>query len=516
MAKDSENYSKSYLKSLVLDKNNPSLEAIMNGNIESINQSIENMGYVVRVKSLNTYYTIWLSNKQYLIYCFPDDRINVIQEIDLKYDHDNLYIDNDAIKSNINCNTKINVSYLKVKDNNGNYYRELTGPNDLENIRFKKSNWFHCESPKDLWKYFINNSIYDPRTHNKINKRFKCQQCAYEWWKYFGYLYTCTGKRIYDIIQNEIALSIARDMGTMGEWRHGFWSDEMEIHSRFFLDGINLLISQYEKDGCEIWLQRAHIGMNYMISNLTDVLQDRNVWFLHDSIEDKGKHKFYSTLFGKNKYNSLCLNTHIQALCVLHRLTKYDTDDGYYTRYYKSGYKALHSVLNHKPAEYIYRVLVKLFVIHESQKNNDRIFCRFRRMIAARLIGRFYWKIKAKYPRIVLPGGFIERDINLSMLSDRYHIINVKDLLTLYMICRDHRLIPYIQDGVQFVETIIKKKSFNSLLRRSPYYIEYLDILQLYNDFIEPVPDDKLSEIENIMFETIGATSLDYYVLRYN
>jgi hypothetical protein len=105
------------------------------------------------------------------------------------------------------------------------------------------------------------------------------------------------------------------------------------------------------------------------------------------------------------------------------------------------------------------------------------------------LIGLLYWKIKEKYPRIVLPGGFIERDLNRTKLSDRYHIINIKDLvIALQSPDRDDRLVPYIRDGLKFIDKLLDNSSLD-LLNHSPYYIEYLDVMRLYSDLIEPVSE---------------------------
>jgi hypothetical protein len=404
------------------------------------------------------------------------------------------------------------ISVMLIPRENIRSIEEIQPTHRAEMMSFRKSNWFVANGPDDIWNYLINGSIYDPRAHPSIGKQFKCQQCAFAWWEYFGYLSRCTGKNIYGIIQDEIAFSIVCDMDDEGAWRHGFWSDDMEIHSRFQLDGINLLISQYEKDRDEFWLEKAHTAMDFVIHNLTDTFQNGDVWFLHDSIEEEDSHKFYSTLFGKNEFNTLCLNTHIQALCVLRRLTSYGDSGNSYEDYYKAGKHALFTVMDHKPAERLYKLLVKLFLVQKNRTKGITIFNRIKKAAAARLIGLFYWKIREKYPRIVLPGGLIERDLNITKLSDRYHIINIKDLLSLYKIDRDDRLIPYIKEGLKFVEKLLDNTSLDNLLKYSPYYVEYLDILRLYSDLIEPVSDAHIEQIENTIIETIGGTSLDHTV----
>jgi hypothetical protein len=375
---------------------------------------------------------------------------------------------------------------------------------------FRKSNWFVARSVMDIWNYLIYGSIYDPRAHQSIKKRFKCQQCAYAWWTYCNYYYRNTQKEIFSILRDEIAFSIVNDLESSGVWKHGFWSDAMETHARFQLDGIHLLISQYEIDGNRVWLENAKNALIYVINDMTDRFSDGSIWFLHDSIEEKRNHKFYSTIFGKNRNNSLCINTHIQALSVLRRMMQHDDNHVYYSSY-QLGIQALRKIFEHKPADIFYKIITKLLILPgNSNKSNIYIF-RILHAVLVRLAKRSYWSIKARYPRIILPGGFIERDLNLSMISDRYHVINVKDLLTLYQISRHEWLIPYIKNGVNFLIRYVKQKTLNNLLDKSLYYIEYPDILKMFDELIEPVPYQLIVEAEDQILSVTNAFSLDLY-----
>ena len=141
------------------------------------------------------------------------------------------------------------IPYVMISDPSGQFFDELVCLSNIERRTYLKSEWFSARMPADVWKYVINGSIYDPRSQKGVDKRFKCQQCAYAWWSYFGFLYKESNKKIYDIMQDEIAYSVFLDMSQKGGFGHGFWSDEIETHARFHLDGVHLLISQYEKTG---------------------------------------------------------------------------------------------------------------------------------------------------------------------------------------------------------------------------------------------------------------------------
>ena len=230
------------------------------------------------------------------------------------------------------------IPYIILKDPGGVFLDELSSLSDPERRLYRKSDWFYASRPLDIWKYLINGSVYDPRSIKGIDKRFKCQQCAFAWWNYFNFLHQTTGKKIYGLLQDEVAYSILLDLSAEGEWGHGFWSDEIETHARFHLDGIHLLISQYEKTDNPIWLEAAERGMGFVFNHLMDRFDDGSPWFLHDTLENKTKkHRFRSTLFGKSPGNSLCINTHVQALTVLYRLGQIAPNPTVYTDQFCQG-----------------------------------------------------------------------------------------------------------------------------------------------------------------------------------
>ena len=118
------------------------------------------------------------------------------------------------------------------------------------------------------------------------------------------------------------------------------------------------------------------------------------------------------------------------------------------------------------------------------------------------------------YPRIVHPCGFIERDLTLSMLSDRYHVINLKDLLTLYRQQPDEWLRPYIKKGINVLQEYVKNNNLADAIQRSLYFIETIDTFYLYDKYIEKICYDELKKIENVIYEKTGGYSLDYCIAK--
>ena len=127
------------------------------------------------------------------------------------------------------------------------------------------------------------------------------------------------------------------------------------------------------------------------------------------------------------------------------------------------------------------------------------------------LIRKIYWVVCCRFQRVVQPGGFIERDLTLSMASDSYHIVNLKDLLTLYEQASFDWLRPYIVNGTAFIRKLVHKIDITNAIRHSPLYIEFIDMLYLYHKFIEHVSSEEINSLEGKIYQQTGGVSLDYH-----
>ena len=405
----------------------------------------------------------------------------------------------------------LTIPYVVFEDPAGDIFKELNEINEIECRLFRKSDWFYAGSPSDIWNYLIDGGLYDPRSDKLIKKRFKCQQCAYSWWNYFELLRRKTGKALYKILQDEVAFSVLNDLSAAGEWGHGFWSDAIETHARFHLDGIHLLISQYEKTTDSVWLQAAQRGMEFVFDNLTDGFDKDQTWFLHDTIESDKTHHFKSCLFGKSPGNSLCINTHVQALTVLNRLMLHLPDNKNYASAYSSGCGALRRVLEYRPAEILYKLLAFWIFKNKIKQNSTSIIGRITGGLGNLLAHKLYWPVQRLFPRMVHPNGFIERDLSLSMASDRYHVTNIKDFLTLYQQDRLPWLANFIREGTSFLIGFVRERGLSRSLKESPYYIEFIDILYLYDKLIETLPPEEIKTAEQAILHVTGGYSIDFH-----
>lgn len=402
------------------------------------------------------------------------------------------------------------VPFMIIEDACEEFVGEITSLNSIERRVYRKTDWFYASKPSDIWTYLVNGSLYDPRGHKDLKKRFKCQQCAFAWWSYFGFLFQETGKKLYDIIQNVIAYSVVLDLSPKGEWGHGFWTDEIETHARFHLDGIHLLISQYEKTGESLWIEAAERGMDFVSEHLMEQLDDGSLWFLHDTNEHMDKHAhFQSVLFGKSPGNSLCLNTHVQALTVVNRLSHVIPQNTRYAEWSEKGLRALQRVLEHQPAEALYKIFIVMWM--KSRKKPRSKVEVVAHAVKVRSIRKVFWALRRQYPRLVYPGGWIDRDLTISCFSEEYQITNLKDFLTLYQQMPLSWLLPYIKNNFYFLRKFLLQFGLTNALESSPYYIEFMDVLYMYDKYIEKLDHEEMQRAKEAICRQTGGYSVDYY-----
>jgi hypothetical protein len=252
--------------------------------------------------------------------------------------------------------------------------------------------------------------------------------------------------------------------------------------------------------------------MRFVFDNLTDSFDDGGRWFLHDTLERRKKHRFKSTIFGKNPGNSLCVNTHVQTLTVLFRLGQLAPETTAYRDSFDKGLAALRRVLDHQPAELLYRPLAKLFMNYlRGAAPSDSPRARIRNGIRHHAVVTVYRRLKSLMPRLTLSNGFIDRDLTLGAASDHYHVTNLKDLLTLYRQAPEPWLRGYIKGAFGFALPLVRKWGLDRAVARSPYYFEFMDILHLYDRLIEPLAPGEISRMEAALQRSRAGHSLDFY-----
>jgi hypothetical protein len=376
---------------------------------------------------------------------------------------------------------------------------ELSG---VELQRYLKSDWFDASSPADLWKYFVGSGVFDPRDSGR--GRFRCQQCACAWWSYLMALHNRTGKRHYRSLARAVAWSVRVDLGPDGAWRHGFWNEKPEVHSRMLWDGVRLLLSEHELAPHHDLFAAANGAAEFAIKNLTEELDGGRLWFLHDSDEGSRPLRVPEPVLGRSRHNSLCLNTHIQALCVLAKMERM-TGTGRFRDEYKRGLDALESVLGvgcgSGPLTFADRILPLLLSWKVPRGFGERVL----RFLVYRVLVGGYWWARRRARCLVFPSGYIDRDLGRTMLADEYHVVNLKDLGELQHF-DPHPWMEEVNAGaIRFAASL----DFERALERNPIWAEWADVLEMtdVNNDVDSV------QVEATVENVLGGKPLDTFCI---
>jgi len=369
---------------------------------------------------------------------------------------------------------------------------------DVELQRYLKSDWFDASSPADLWKYFVDSGVFDPRDAGR--GRFRCQQCAVAWWSYLMALHNQTGKKHYRSLASAVAWSVRVDLEPDGSWRHGFWSESPEVHSRMLWDGVRLLLSEHELSPHEDLLAAAEAATSFAVENLTEELDGGRLWFLHDSEEGSDPLRMPESVLGRSARNSLCLNTHVQALCVIAQMQRI-TGGGRFVEEYRRGMGALEAVLGlgcgQGPLRIVDRILPSLLSWKIPHGFGERLL----RFAAYRVLVIGYWWVRKRHRCLVFPSGYIDRDLGRTILADEYHVVNLKDLCELQRLDPQPWLEEVISGAIRFVASL----EFRRALERHPIWAEWVDVLEM----TELGNDIDFVEVEATVVDVLGGKSLD-------
>jgi len=368
-----------------------------------------------------------------------------------------------------------------------NFKKEILDCEPIELRKVTRSDWFYYEGAKNVWDYFINGTFFNSR--HKVQKRaWPGQNIPFVLYHYLDLLSRQTKKQIYGLLCDLIAYSVMLSLPDDGRWRHGIWTDIAETHAAHQVAGIHLLLSYYQRTAAEIFLKKAALAADYLISIAADLTGDKT-WFLHDSLETNPDDaaRFYklfdSTAFGKATSNTLCINTHIATLTALHRLNQIDPSDKYSTCFEK-GLNALKKVLQANPCNFLFSSAYRPrdLLVRLCTKKENKITKKLLKVWTLILMRHLLPFLKKKYPRLIMPNGFIERDLAYSALSDFYHFRNLEDILILYNLTNADWLLKIVKKSVKYT---VQSRLAEYVLTREPKAILFLDILLVYSDIVD-------------------------------
>jgi hypothetical protein len=293
---------------------------------------------------------------------------------------------------------------------------------------------------------------------------------------------------------------------------HPIWASDCEIHTRFHISGIELLLAGYRLIGGDYWISAVRGQIDVLTAHLTSGVA-KGIWFLHDSHEETSQpHAIKTRAFDSSAGNSFTLNTHAYALNVLWQVGKLMPALGSETsRLFESGLRALKDVIVTKPSSRAYSFL-------ESRLNskpvvNDRaqsaIYRRFWFTQSVQfLLKKIYWRLQARRPRMQMPSGFLQRDLTLSVMHVKYHVINTKDLLMLYRCCSSS----WLEEAIHKAVIVCCSINYQVALRHSRYYLELVDVFSLYCESFPTKSNSIKGEIFRILDICEDERPLDFLV----
>jgi len=368
------------------------------------------------------------------------------------------------------------------------YQNEILQRQRAEQQKVTWALWFSMERITDVWHYFARGQVYNTRYPN-YKRSWACQHMGYTLYHYLQYLQSQTGKKIYDVLSSFIAYATMLSLPADGRWKHGVWTEEMETHTVNQVQGINLLLSYYERSGEAVFLEKAEKALRDLLT-LSEVLSPEDIWFFHDSLETNQEKAglFYkpmiiSQVFGSSPTNTLCLNTHVYTLLVLGRfLDIHPFAEG--ERYREQGISSLKKVLEAKPQGVLYSWLygIRDIIMRLALKTKGRCARKLLKCYEQLLARYILPYMKRKYPRLVMPNGFIERDLTFSYFSNPYYLVNIEVLLSLYGQTGADWLTPILRKAIK---QILHSGTVKIMADHDLRATLFLEILFLYGVLVE-------------------------------
>lgn len=289
--------------------------------------------------------------------------------------------------------------------------------------------------PADLYVHLIHGWVYE-RNYAWPHKRKICSENdAHALYLLFCGLEKATGKTLYRLFKQQLLLSVLSRQDADGGFRHGEWTDDMEAHYRLNASALHMMLDSLAEVP-DATIQTAADRLAAYLAKQTDQL-DLGTWFLHDALEqseaDMNRAPFRwvrSRALGKRPSNMLVLNTQLDTSVGLRRHGAL-SDDARHAELLASADAATAAVLRLDTAPWLYRPLMGLIGLTLLPTPRAQAL-----PLPLRLLKRITWKyllprlpdIKSRFPRLVMPGGYIDRELSLRTWAHHYLSVNLMDL----------------------------------------------------------------------------------------
>jgi hypothetical protein len=311
--------------------------------------------------------------------------------------------------------------------------------------------------PADLYRHLIHGWVYEDRYAWPHKRRICSENDAHALHLIFSGLHRATGKRIYGLLKTQLLLSVLSRQSEDGSFRHGEWTEGMESHYRLHCSAMHLMMDALsEADEPEVQSALAR-GMHFISDKHDDTAV--GAWFYHDELETteagmcRAPFKWWpGTALGKSPQNMLVLNTQLDTLVALERYGTL-TGDTQYAPLVDSGYQAARAVLSLRPMEWLYRLVfsaVDLTLRPTEQAARLPLWQRLWKRIGWQVFVPRLPRLKTRYPRLVMPGGYVDRELSLQTWAYDYLAVNLMDLVRAGRGSRHAAFVPYIQGVLDY------------------------------------------------------------------
>lgn len=314
--------------------------------------------------------------------------------------------------------------------------------------------------PADLYLHLIHGWVYENRATWPKYWKICSENDAHALYVLFSGLERATGKTLYRLFKQQLILSVLHRQAEDGGFYHGEWTDQMESHFRLVASAAHLLMDALEEYQDPV-IKKALIKVTDFLSQQHDRLEC-GIWFLHDSLEksQEGMRKspfswLPSRAFGKSESNMLVLNTHLDITIALARAAELLKLPDWQALLPKVNQVTL-AVLTARPAEWLYRLVfgaIALSFLPTAQASSLPLWQRAIKRLGWKYAIPSFHYLKQLFPRLVMPGGYVDRALSLRGISTAYQAINVMDLARLQALFSELPLRLYIEAAVAFTFT---------------------------------------------------------------
>lgn len=314
------------------------------------------------------------------------------------------------------------------------------------------------DTPADCYIHIVHGRVHESRFAWPHYRKICSENDAHAIFVALTGWLRAMGLSIAEPVRQQVLLSVIARQDEDGGWRHGEWTEHNESHYRLHCSAMHLLMDALDEKDDPV-LRQALTRAAAFVAQGTDTLAC-GTWLLHDELElseaalRSGPGRWLrSTALGKSPSNLLVLNSHLDTTIALDRYAA-TTGDRQYAELVSAANRATDAVLALRPAEALYALLFRIIGLSFLPTERARAL-----PVWQRALKRLGWKylipllprIKHRLPRLVMPCGYVDRELSAIGFAHDYHAVNLMDLARHQRRHRSALRDQVLIDGLRFV-----------------------------------------------------------------